>query len=218
MSLAAGAQYDPPIHVTIKALGSILCCYNRISQHSILHMNIDATDLKILRELQHGGRLTNIELARRVNLSPSPCLARVRALEDSGVIRKYVAMVEPQAVGLGVSVFINVSLERQRESALEAFESAVLRFPEVLECYLMSGDADYLLRVVVPDVPSLQRFIVEDLTRLPAVANIRSSFALRQIKFETALPLDALRQQPLRASPAAPAKATTLRRSRRSRS
>lgn len=91
-------------------------------------MNLDATDLKILRELQQGGRLANVELARRVNLSPSPCLARVRALEDSGVIRKYVAMVDAQAVGLGVSVFINVSLERQRESALEAFESAVLRF------------------------------------------------------------------------------------------
>lgn len=181
-------------------------------------MNLDATDLKILRELQQGGRLANVELARRVNLSPSPCLARVRALEDSGVIRKYVAMVDAQAVGLGVSVFINVSLERQRESALEAFESAVLRFPEVLECYLMSGDSDYLLRVVVPDVPSLQRFIIEDLTRLPAVANIRSSFALRQIKFETALPLDALRRPPLHALPEVLATTKSPRRARRARS
>lgn len=142
----------------------------------------------------------------------------MRALEDGGVIRKYAAMVEPQAVGLGVSVFISVSLERQRGAALEAFESAVQRFPQVMECYLMSGDSDYLQRVVVPDVEALQRFIIEDLTRLTQIANIRSSFALKQIKFETALPLDPTPPRPPRASQAARATATAPRAPRRSRS
>lgn len=150
---------------------------------------LDSTDLRILAELQRSGRLSNVDLAKRVRLSPSPCLARVRRLQDEGVIRKYVAMLDPQAVGLGVSVFIQVSLEKQVEKALDAFESAVRRYPQVMECYLMTGDSDYLLRVVVPDVDALQAFIVSELTRLPGVASIRSSFALKQVKFETALPL-----------------------------
>lgn len=149
---------------------------------------LDATDLRILAELQKDGRMTNVDLAKRVRLSPSPCLARVRDLEERGVIRKYVAMLDPQAVGLAVSVFIQVSLERQVERALESFESAIRRYPEVVECYLMTGDSDYLLRVVVPDVQAMQ-VIVSELTRIPGVANIRSSFALKQVKFETALPL-----------------------------
>jgi Lrp/AsnC family leucine-responsive transcriptional regulator len=152
-------------------------------------MDLDATDLKILSELQHAGRLPIVELARRVRLSPSPCLARVRALEKGGAVRKYVAMVDPQAVGLGVSVFIQVSLEKQIERAIQTFESAIRRYPQVMECYLMTGDSDYLLRVVVPDVPALQCFIVDELTRIPGVASIRSSFALKQVKYETALPL-----------------------------
>lgn len=128
------------------------------------------------------------------------------------------ALVEPQAVGLGVSVLISVSLERQREAALEAFESAVQRFPQVMECHLMSGDSDYLLRVVVPDVEARQRFIIEDLTRLTSITNVRSSFALKQIKFETALPLDPPRPAPPRASPAARPTATPPRGPRRARS
>ena len=152
-------------------------------------MSLDPVDLKILGELQADGRLSNVELARRVGLSPSPCLARVRALETSGVISRYVALVDPQTLGLGVSVFIHVSLEKQVERALESFESAVKRYPQVLECYLMTGDSDYLLRVAVPDVQALQAFIINELTRIPGVANIRSSFALKQVKFETALPI-----------------------------
>ena len=107
---------------------------------------LDRTDLDILRELQHNGRLTNVALAKRVNLSPSPCLARVRMLERQGVISRYVALVDPVAVGLGLSVFIQVSLERQAEKPLQQFQSAVNRFPEIVECYLMTGDSDYLLR------------------------------------------------------------------------
>lgn len=151
--------------------------------------DLDAIDLRILAEVQQSGRLTNAELARRVRLSPSPCLARVRALEQRGVIRKYVAMVEPAAVGLEVSVFIQISLEKQVERALETFEAAMRRHPRVMECYLMTGDSDYLLRVVMPDIASLQHFIVNELTRLPGIASIRSSFALKQVKYETALPM-----------------------------
>jgi len=150
---------------------------------------LDQIDLNILRELQHDARLSNVELANRVSLSPSPCLARVRALERRGVISRYVALVDPVAVGLGLSVFIQVSLERQAEKTLEQFQSAVCRFPEIVECYLMTGDSDYLLRVVVPDVQSLEKFILNGLTRISGVANIRSSFALKQVKYDTALPL-----------------------------
>jgi len=151
--------------------------------------SLDRIDLDILRELQHSARLSNVELAKRVNLSPSPCLARVRALERRGIIRRYVALVDPVAVGLGLSVFIQVSLERQAEKPLQQFQSAVSRFPEIVECYLMTGDSDYLLRVVVPDVQALEKFILNGLTKISGVANIRSSFALKQVKYDTALPL-----------------------------
>jgi Lrp/AsnC family transcriptional regulator, leucine-responsive regulatory protein len=150
---------------------------------------IDPTDLKILAALQEDGRLTNVELARRVNLSPSPCLARVKALEKRGLIAGYVALCDPLALGLSVNVFISVSLERQRKDALETFEQRVSQHPEVMECYLMTGDSDYLLRVVVADMQSLERFIVDDLAKIPGVANIRSSFALKQVRYKTALPL-----------------------------
>jgi len=150
---------------------------------------LDATDWKILAELQDNARVSNVDLAQRVALSPSPCLNRVRALEQSGVIARYVTLIDPLAIGLTVSVFIQVSLEKQIERALEEFERAVKQRPEVMECYLMTGDADYLLRVVVPDVPSLERFIVDYLTRIPGVASIKSSFALKQVKYQTALPL-----------------------------
>lgn len=150
---------------------------------------VDKIDRKILDVLQGEARISNADLAQRVHLSPSPCLRRVRDLEASGVISRYVALLNPLLLGLTVSVFIQVTLEKQVEAALEAFESAVRQRPEVMECYLMTGDADYLLRVVVPDVPSLERFIMEFLTRIPGVGNIKSSFALKQVKYNTALPL-----------------------------
>lgn len=151
--------------------------------------SFDAIDLRILEELQENAKLTNVELAGRVNLSPSPCLARVRALEKAGVVTRAVTLLDPLKVGLGVSVFIQVRLERQVEQALDNFEAAMQRHSEVMECYLMTGDSDYLIRVVVQDVPALERFIVDSLTKIPGVANIRSSFALKQVKYKTALPL-----------------------------
>lgn len=150
---------------------------------------MDAIDRRILAELQADSRLTNVELAGRVGLSPSPCLARVRALEHAEVIRRYVALADPAALGLGVHVFIQVTLERQVERNLAEFERRMAAFPEVMECYLMTGDADYLLRVLVRDMAALQDFIVNELTRIPGVANIRSSFALKQAKYTTALPV-----------------------------
>jgi DNA-binding Lrp family transcriptional regulator len=150
---------------------------------------IDATDLRILEELQLNARITNTDLASRVHLSPSPCLTRVRALEESGLISRYVTLLDPYELGLSVSVFIQITLERQVERALEVFEDAVQDSPEVMECYLMTGDADYLIRVVVADVQALERFIVNQLSKIPGVANIRSSFALKQVKYKTALPL-----------------------------
>jgi DNA-binding Lrp family transcriptional regulator len=158
-------------------------------------IKLDAVDIRILTELQRDAKMTNVELAGRVRLSPSPCLARVRGLEQAGYISRYVTLLDPRALGLGVSVFIQVRLEKQVEKALEIFETAIRAYREVMECYLMTGDADYLLRVVVPDVPSLERFIVDELSRVPGVSNIRSSFALKQVKYETALPVAATPRQ-----------------------
>jgi DNA-binding Lrp family transcriptional regulator len=150
---------------------------------------LDPIDAAILANLQADAKLTNVELAERVHLSPSPCLARVRALERDHVIDRYVTLLDPRAVGLGVSVFIQISLDTQVRHVLEVFESAIRARPEVMECYLMTGDSDYLLRVVVPDVQALESFIVNQLTTIPGVSRIRSSFALKQVKYETALPL-----------------------------
>lgn len=152
--------------------------------------SLDRTDLKILGALQSNARLTNVALASRVNLSPSPCLARVRALEAAGVIDRYVTLLTPQKVGLDVNVFIHISLERQVRGNLARFEAAVKALPQVMECYLMTGQSDYLLRVTVPDVSDLERFIVDELTQLAGVANIQSSVALKQVKYTTALPLE----------------------------
>lgn len=151
---------------------------------------LDAIDRRILAALQENARISNADLARTVGLSASPCLRRVRELEEAGVIRGHVALLEPAAVGLPISVFVQVTLERQVESALEVFESTIARRPEVMECYLMTGDADYLLRVVVADVAAYERFLKDHLTRVPGVASIKSSFALNQVKYRTALPLD----------------------------
>jgi Lrp/AsnC family leucine-responsive transcriptional regulator len=150
---------------------------------------LDTTDWNILDRLQADARLTNVKLAEAVNLSPSPCLTRVRELEAGGYISRYVTLLNPHKIGLTVSVFIQVTLEKQVEKQLESFETAIQKRPEVMECYLMTGDSDYLLRVVVPDLPALERFIVDHLTKIPGIANIRSSFALKQVKYQTALPL-----------------------------
>ena len=155
-------------------------------------MELDAIDARILTELQSDGGLTNAELAERVGLSPSPCLRRVKLLTDAGVIKKRVALVDGNAIDLKVSVFIHVTLEKQIEENLSEFEAAIESRPEVVECYLMTGESDYLLRVVVPDLEAYERFLMEHLTRIPGVSNIKSSFALNQVKYSTALPLDHL--------------------------
>ncbi len=155
-------------------------------------MELDAIDARILTELQSDGGLTNAELAERVGLSPSPCLRRVKLLTDAGVIKKRVALVDGNTIDLKVSVFIHVTLEKQIEENLSEFEAAIEARPEVVECYLMTGESDYLLRVVVPDLEAYERFLIEHLTRIPGVSNIKSSFALNQVKYSTALPLDHL--------------------------
>jgi DNA-binding Lrp family transcriptional regulator len=153
------------------------------------NLSLDAIDWNILDRLQSDARISNVKLAEAVNLSPSPCLARVRELEAGGYIDKYVTLLNPLKLGLTVSVFIQVTLEKQVEKQLGSFEAAIRKRPEVMECYLMTGDSDYLLRVVVPDIQALERFIVDHLTKIPGIANIRSSFALKQVKYQTTLPL-----------------------------
>jgi Lrp/AsnC family leucine-responsive transcriptional regulator len=152
-------------------------------------MQLDAVDLRILAELQEDGSLTNVELARRVHLSPSPCLARVKALEAGGVIERYVALASAKQLGLGLNVFINISLKTQSKEALAEFERRIAEHDQVMECYLMTGDSDYLIRVAVPDIAALERFILEQLTPIPGIEKIRSSFALKQVRYKTALPL-----------------------------
>ena len=166
-----------------------MCAMRQRTKTNVPSGEIDAVDVRILAELQADAKLTNVELASRVHLSASPCLARVHALEARGVIDRYVALLDPHTIGLNVSVFIQISLEKQTKDALDIFEAAIMERPEVMECYLMSGDADYLLRVVVKDVQALERLIIDKLTPISVVANIRSSFALKQVKYETALPL-----------------------------
>ena len=152
-------------------------------------MKLDTTDLKILDQLQRDGSLSNVELARRVHLSPSPCLARVKALEAAGVIVRYVALADAAALGLGLNVFISISLKSQDKAALNLFEQRIHEHEEIMECYLMTGDSDYLIRVAVKDINALERFIIEQLTPIPGIDKIRSSFALKQVLYKTALPL-----------------------------
>jgi DNA-binding Lrp family transcriptional regulator len=134
--------------------------------------------------------MSNTDLADAVGLSPSPCLRRVKALEDAGVIKRYTCVVDPKAAGLPIHIFISVSLGSQERVNLEKFESKIKSFNEVIECYLMTGVADYMLRVVVPDLESFEKFLAEKLTRLKEISNIRSSIALKQVVYKTELPLD----------------------------
>ena len=152
-------------------------------------MELDSLDVQILGLLQQNGALTNVELAQAVGLSPSPCLARVKALRRAGVIDRYVALVKPQAVGLNLSVFINISLKAQTKTAIEAFERQIALHDEVMECYLMTGESDYLIRVALPDIQALERFILDQLTPIPGIEKIRTSFSLKQVRYKTALPL-----------------------------
>ncbi len=151
---------------------------------------LDRTDYRILHHLQNNARISNTELADAVGLSPSPCLRRVKALEQGGVLKRYASIVDAKAVGLPISVFVSVSLHSQARKGLEEFESLIISYEEVMECYLMTGSSDYLLRVVVPDLESYERFLADKLTRISCVANIQSSFALKQVIYRTELPLN----------------------------
>lgn len=153
---------------------------------------LDQTDCRILDRLQSDGRITNSNLAREVHLSPAPCLRRVQRLEADRVIKRYVALLDAEQVGLGLSIFIAVSLDRQTKDNVDHFEQAVRSYPEVLECYWMAGETDYLLRVAITDLHEYERFLMDRLTRIEGVSNIRSSIAMRQVKYSTALPVQAI--------------------------
>jgi len=152
-------------------------------------MKLDTIDVRILNELQNDSSHSNVELAKRVHLSPSPCLMRVKALKDKGVIRNYVALADPKILGLGLNVFISISLKEQSKESLAEFEKRISEHDEVMECYLMTGDSDYLIRVAVADMDALEKFILEQLTPIAGIEKIRSSFALKQVRYKTALPL-----------------------------
>jgi Lrp/AsnC family leucine-responsive transcriptional regulator len=153
-------------------------------------MPLDRYDRLILDALQRDGRISNKQLANSVSLSESACLRRVRALEESGMIDRYVALVSQKNVGLPGSVFVHIGLQREEESELAAFEEAVRNIPEVMECYLMTGEFDYLLRVVVSDMADFERLHRDSLTRLPGVARVNSSVTIRTVQKKTELPLN----------------------------
>ena len=156
------------------------------------HSELDRIDRKILETLQADARLTNQQLAERVALSPSPCLRRVRALEEGGVIRQYVALLEPAKIGLGLLAYVTVKLEKKGKMPVEQFTRAVLAWPEVIACYSMTGDMDYLMRVQVEDLDHYSRFIMDKLLKQAGVIDIKSNFVLERVKDTTALPLDQL--------------------------
>src|SRR5262249_50864993 len=150
------------------------CYSSRILRQKMPNRALDAIDRKILEQLQADGRMSLNDLAGKVGLSPSPCLRRVRMLERDGVISRYVAVLDQRAVGLPVSVFVSIKLEKQRQESLDRFAKAIERWPEVLECYLMTGSRDYWLRVVVPDLDAYERFVKQKLTRVEGIASIES--------------------------------------------
>lgn len=152
-------------------------------------MGIDATDRKILAALQRKGRLSNAELSERVNLSPSACHRRVQRLELEGYIKDYVALLDARKLNVPTTVFVEITLQGQAEEVLDAFEKAVARIPDVLECHLMAGTADYILKVVAEDTEDFARIHRQYLSRLPGVAQMQSSFALRTVFKTTALPV-----------------------------
>jgi Lrp/AsnC family transcriptional regulator, leucine-responsive regulatory protein len=153
---------------------------------------LDAIDCRIIAALQADGRLSNVDLADRVGLSPSPCLRRVSRLEREGYIEAYRAMLGRKLIGLGISVFIGVKLENHADDRATAFEEAVVAFPEVVACHMISGEVDYLLEVAVPDLEHYQRFLVGKLLNLPIIREVRSNIAIQTFKTAAPLPLDHL--------------------------
>ncbi len=152
-------------------------------------MNIDRKDKIILSVLQKDGRVSNVKLAEAVGLSEAACLRRVRTLEQSGYVTGYAARVNASKLGLGANVFVEIALHQEQQRDLQAFEVAVARVPEVMECYLVTGQYDYLLRVVVRDLADFERIHRESITSLPGVSRVQTSFALRAVKKEASLPI-----------------------------
>jgi Lrp/AsnC family leucine-responsive transcriptional regulator len=158
-------------------------------RESLAHMTLDATDRRILTALQKSGRMSNSDLSEKVNLSPSACHRRVQRLEADGYIRDYVALLDARKMNVPTTVFVEITLQGQADEVLEAFEKAVARIPDVLECHLMAGSADYLLKVVAENTEDFARIHRQYLARLPGVAQMQSSFALRTVFKTTALPV-----------------------------
>ncbi|MAH00821.1 MAG: AsnC family transcriptional regulator [Pseudomonadales bacterium] len=157
-------------------------------------MQLDNLDRRILDALQRNAKLSNVQLAEEVGLSPSPCLRRVRLLEEAGVIRGYHAELDRSKSGLGLTVFVVVKVERHHDASANAFRAAVIDLPEVISCHVVSGVSDFLLQVVLPDLASYEDFLFSTLLKLPGVSDIRSNFAISTVKSQTALPLDHLPQ------------------------
>lgn len=153
-------------------------------------MNMDVYDRSILRHLQQDGRMSNLSLAERIHLSAPQTLRRVRALEEKGVIRAYVAQVAPEALGLGVMAFVNLSLDREQFRNVREVERQLKAFPEIIECHTISGDFDYILKVVASDLKSLSQFLTDTLMQVPGVASLRSMICMEEIKPVSGLPID----------------------------
>jgi Lrp/AsnC family transcriptional regulator, leucine-responsive regulatory protein len=153
------------------------------------NMSLDRVDRRLLEVLQREGRLSNVALAERVHLSPSPCLRRLKALEHDGVIDGYRAVLDREAVGLGLTAFVELKVEGHSDRLAEAIQEAVAEMPEVVACHIVSGAADFLLEVVVPDLRAYERFLLGSLLKLPSVADVRSNFAIRTVKAPGPLPL-----------------------------
>jgi DNA-binding Lrp family transcriptional regulator len=153
-------------------------------------MQFDKYEWRILQELQNDGRLTNQEIADRVGLSATPCWRRINALNNCGVIKRYSAILDPKVVGIGEVAFAHVLIKKQDEQTVKDFEEAIKQRPEVLECYASMGEADYLLKLAIPDVSGYDKFLQSFIFKMPCVVNVRSNFALRVIKQDTALPLE----------------------------
>lgn len=151
--------------------------------------NMDEIDRRILRTLQKNGRIQNVELAEKVGLSPSPCLRRVNALEESGVIERYVALLDASKLGVGLTVFVRIWLTSQDATTIDHFTAEVLRLPQVVECHLMAGDCDFLLRVVAADLDAYRKFQGEHLVRIKGVQNVKTEIPMQRIKLTSELPI-----------------------------
>lgn len=165
------------------------------------YIDLDGIDLRILSALQADGRLTNQELADQVGLSPSPCLRRVRRLEREGFIRSYRAVLDREAVGLGLTVFVEIKVEKHSRDNAQALQEALAAMPEVVACHMVSGTADFMAEIVVPNLKAYERLLTEKLLTLPMIGDIRSNFALTRVKSDAALPLTHLKRAAERREP-----------------